>query len=224
MLGRVVCHQQPERSVFFGGIPLPLCARCMGIYAGMLFTALFMVIAYTIGRVKGNGSINIAGGSSDKGQMAALVAVALCTLPMQFDGIGNVLGLLHSSAWVRYATGGAFGFALAVMYVFAMSNIHKLKYPCAGLTPFMLAVAGTSVFLSLFALYVVCGLHVQKNAGIIIGLVLGFAVVAVFSAVAYLLIVFFTRRRGIRCAMAAFALTLTYVAAANAARSIIFGF
>ena len=33
LVGRVVCHQRPERSFTRAGHPLPVCARCTGIYA-----------------------------------------------------------------------------------------------------------------------------------------------------------------------------------------------
>jgi uncharacterized membrane protein len=33
-LGHVVCHQLPERSFHVGATPLPVCARCTGIYLG----------------------------------------------------------------------------------------------------------------------------------------------------------------------------------------------
>jgi len=29
-----LCHQQPARSFAAGGLPLPVCARCLGLYAG----------------------------------------------------------------------------------------------------------------------------------------------------------------------------------------------
>jgi uncharacterized membrane protein len=33
-VGSVICHQRPERSFHLGVFPLPVCARCVGIYAG----------------------------------------------------------------------------------------------------------------------------------------------------------------------------------------------
>ncbi len=35
LAGRVVCHQRPERSFVTAGHPLPVCARCTGIYAAV---------------------------------------------------------------------------------------------------------------------------------------------------------------------------------------------
>jgi uncharacterized membrane protein len=34
------CHQQPERCWHLQGYPLAVCARCMGVYAGLLLAAL----------------------------------------------------------------------------------------------------------------------------------------------------------------------------------------
>src|SRR5438552_2016659 len=33
-IGSLVCHQLPERSFHLESVPLPVCARCTGIYAG----------------------------------------------------------------------------------------------------------------------------------------------------------------------------------------------
>jgi uncharacterized membrane protein len=35
-----VCHQYPERSFHVGGLPLPVCARCSGIYIGAAASVL----------------------------------------------------------------------------------------------------------------------------------------------------------------------------------------
>ncbi len=32
--GAFICHQRPERSFHLDGAQLPVCARCLGIYAG----------------------------------------------------------------------------------------------------------------------------------------------------------------------------------------------
>ncbi len=37
--GAVVCHQRPERSFAIGAVPLPVCARCTGLYVGAALAA-----------------------------------------------------------------------------------------------------------------------------------------------------------------------------------------
>ena len=39
-LGRLICHQLPERSFHLWAASLPVCARCTGIYAGAAMTAI----------------------------------------------------------------------------------------------------------------------------------------------------------------------------------------
>ena len=41
--GRVVCHQRPERSFVVAGHPLPVCARCTGVYAAVPLACLLAV-------------------------------------------------------------------------------------------------------------------------------------------------------------------------------------
>jgi len=35
------CHQEPERSLFFGGTQMVVCSRCAGIYAGLVLGVFF---------------------------------------------------------------------------------------------------------------------------------------------------------------------------------------
>jgi uncharacterized membrane protein len=43
-----ICHQRPERSFFVAGAPLPVCARCTGLYLG---AALAMPLALVAGSI-----------------------------------------------------------------------------------------------------------------------------------------------------------------------------
>jgi uncharacterized membrane protein len=36
LAGGAICHQQPVRSFHVAGVPMPICARCAGLYAGGL--------------------------------------------------------------------------------------------------------------------------------------------------------------------------------------------
>ncbi len=39
--GRIICHQLPARSFHLWSAPMPVCARCAGIYAGASIAAMF---------------------------------------------------------------------------------------------------------------------------------------------------------------------------------------
>ena len=47
-VGAVICHQLSERSFHLAGAQLPVCARCLGIYAG---AAAVMVVFASVARV-----------------------------------------------------------------------------------------------------------------------------------------------------------------------------
>lgn len=47
----VLCHQQPERCFAHGGEPMPACARCLGVWLGLLFAAALAVGVGTRGRL-----------------------------------------------------------------------------------------------------------------------------------------------------------------------------
>jgi hypothetical protein len=42
--GSLICHQRPERSFHLLGVQLPVCARCMGIYAGAAIAACLLLM------------------------------------------------------------------------------------------------------------------------------------------------------------------------------------
>jgi uncharacterized membrane protein len=48
-IGSLICHQLPNRSFYFWGAQLPVCARCTGLYVGASVAAL---VATRIGRVR----------------------------------------------------------------------------------------------------------------------------------------------------------------------------
>ena len=44
-VGSQICHQRPDRSFHLLGAQLPVCARCLGIYAGAALGSLFALNA-----------------------------------------------------------------------------------------------------------------------------------------------------------------------------------
>jgi hypothetical protein len=44
LAGRAVCHQRPERSFVMAGHPLPVCARCAGMYVAAPLACLLALL------------------------------------------------------------------------------------------------------------------------------------------------------------------------------------
>jgi uncharacterized membrane protein len=46
LVGSFICHQLPDRSFHVAGSQLPVCARCLGIYAGITVVAALGCVAW----------------------------------------------------------------------------------------------------------------------------------------------------------------------------------
>lgn len=88
-----ICHQYSSRSFFIENHPLPVCARCTGIYAGFLIGTIAFLMT---GR-----------GPRISHRLFWLVA----SLPMLLDVAGSLAGLWEGSLAIRAMTGLVFGAA-----------------------------------------------------------------------------------------------------------------
>lgn len=52
LAGTTVCHQRPERSFHPGGVRMPVCARCFGLYAAASLGAITALIAGMVRRAR----------------------------------------------------------------------------------------------------------------------------------------------------------------------------
>jgi uncharacterized membrane protein len=43
-LGSTICHQLGERSYFYDGVQMPLCARCIGIHLGFVLSTTYLLL------------------------------------------------------------------------------------------------------------------------------------------------------------------------------------
>ena len=81
------CHQRADRSLFYHGYQLPLCARCTGIAIGH-FTAFFIGFIHTFP-----------------------LAIAFLMIPMAVDGTIQYFTKYESNNFKRVVTGLLYGFA-----------------------------------------------------------------------------------------------------------------
>jgi uncharacterized membrane protein len=104
LLFRLMCHGKVERCLELFGAPMPICARCAGIYGGMLLGILaFWAIPLLREKVM---------------RTAALV----CALPLAIDGLTQLTGLRESTNELRIATGIVAGLAFGLWILSAVER------------------------------------------------------------------------------------------------------
>ena len=104
LLFRLLCHGIPERCLELFGVPMPVCARCTGIYAGLLAgIALFWAIPLLRERV-----------------MRSVAFIA--AMPLVLDGLTQLAGLRESTNPLRIATGLIAGLAFGLWILSAVER------------------------------------------------------------------------------------------------------
>jgi uncharacterized membrane protein len=116
-MGSVICHQRPERSFSLASVPLPVCARCTGIYAGAAAAAAIALLFGRVGR-RGCGTAarwtDLATADSGRAARVALVAAAA---PAALTLIYEWLTGRTPSNEIRAATGVLLGAVVAWLLV-----------------------------------------------------------------------------------------------------------
>ncbi|MGI8469372.1 MAG: DUF2085 domain-containing protein [Pyrinomonadaceae bacterium] len=102
-----LCHQMPERSFYFDGNPLAVCARCFGFYAGfflgIIVYPLFRTLYYT--------------------EPLPRVWLFAAMIPMGVDWSLTFFGIWENTHFSRLATGLILGAACAFFIVPAAVEI-----------------------------------------------------------------------------------------------------
>jgi len=112
-IGRLVCHQIPERSLYVGGSFLPVCSRDTGVYLGLYIGYLLLLMRRRDARGPPN-----------------LWVTLLMSLPMIVDATTQFIGLRMSTNAFRLLTGLFFGTALAPFLVYLLATIPlSLRLP-----------------------------------------------------------------------------------------------
>ncbi len=105
VVGGFVCHQRPERSFHMAGVPLPVCARCTGLYLSALAGAL--------------AALTFATGSTAVRRARWLLGLA--AVPTVATVAAELLGLAHPSNAARAISALPLG-AAAAWVVISMTN------------------------------------------------------------------------------------------------------
>jgi len=111
-IGRLVCHQIPERTLWIGDRYLPVCARCTGAYLGLYIGYLILPLR----RKEESGPPN-------------LWITLLMTAPMIVDATTQLIGFRTSTNELRLMTGLLFGVALTPLLVYLLPIIPTSRKP-----------------------------------------------------------------------------------------------
>jgi len=118
LLGFGLCHQMVERSFVYGGVQFPVCARCSGIYVGII-----VVLALLFWLYRGAQRTGIPG-------ISFFVGAAVAVGAMGFDGLASYLGFYQTTNFVRVTTGIMFGAGMApVIYSLLVESLAKQRSP-----------------------------------------------------------------------------------------------
>lgn len=125
LIGYAICHQIPVRTIHIDGTPLPLCARCTGIYLGALMGLAGLTL---LGRYR----------NTELPPTLVLLTLVGFIAIMGFDGINSYLTLFPGAPylyqpqnWLRLTTGTLNGLAMSVI-VYPVINAslwqsHRVK-------------------------------------------------------------------------------------------------
>jgi uncharacterized membrane protein len=96
MAGSFICHQRPERSFHIDGAQLPVCARCVGVYAGAAAGALSRLLPATGPAVGARAALALG------------LAPTLVTLAIEWSGLSPVGNVVRGAAGVPLGLAAAF--------------------------------------------------------------------------------------------------------------------
>jgi uncharacterized membrane protein len=106
-----MCHRIPARTLYFDGVPMPLCSRCAGIFAGLALGALIMRPRFELARWR--------------------IIVGVSTALMIADVVTQDLGVHPIWHVTRVVTGLLFGYAIGAACLLAMRRSTGEESPLA---------------------------------------------------------------------------------------------
>jgi len=109
-IGYAICHRIDSRSFHIGNLQLPLCARCTGIYLGVVLGAAALIVLRR-------------GRAGNIPPMRIVVVLILFIVLMGIDGVNSYMSLIPRAPylyqpqnWLRLVTGTLNGVAIANLF------------------------------------------------------------------------------------------------------------
>jgi uncharacterized membrane protein len=122
-VGSFICHQLPERSFHLGAAQLPVCARCLGIYAGLGIGALGCLVLRSDIRARMTRSSE-SPPRLDLTSSAARWIMVVAALPTIVTVALEWLGVWPVSNAGRAVAGAALGIGTAIVVMSALATLH----------------------------------------------------------------------------------------------------
>jgi len=106
---KLLCHGIARRCLVIDGTPMPVCARCLGIYAGLIAGLLL----YPLAPLK------------ERWMRMVLAAAAI---PILVDGLTQAMGLRESTNPLRLATGLTVGAAFGLWVLISIETRARQRF------------------------------------------------------------------------------------------------
>ena len=111
---KLMCHGIPHRCLTIFGTPMPICARCVAIYAGFIAgIALFPLAKRLAKRME---------------ERVMRIVLAVSAAPIFLDGITQAMGLRESTNPLRLATGLTVGAAFGLWALVAIETRARQRF------------------------------------------------------------------------------------------------
>ncbi len=104
-----ICHQMPERSLYFDGHPLAVCSRCFGVYFGLLAGLAVYPLWRRIEEV----------------EPLTRIWLFVSLIPIGIDWSLTIFGMWENTHLSRFVTGLILGVACATFIVPALVEIMR---------------------------------------------------------------------------------------------------
>ena len=108
--GSVVCHQIPERSFHLAGFQLPVCARCLGIYAGAAAASIHGLSMLVTDSTRWR----ILSRRAARNVFLVSALPTLVTVGLEWGGVWHGTNVVRGIAGIALGVGGGFVVMTAV--------------------------------------------------------------------------------------------------------------
>jgi uncharacterized membrane protein len=132
--GSRICHQISARSFHLGAAQLPVCARCLGIYAGFAI-GLVVALSATLSRpVQGSDPCTTRHRGLTPWGLTPGALVAVGALPTAITLLLEWAGLWPTSNLTRAVAGGPLGVGVALVVMGALTGSRPIQSGTPGST------------------------------------------------------------------------------------------